>query len=315
MRAARKLIDVDKVVGDHGHPGLVGDDGGGAALLGEQDVPVHRVGRGSGSRCCRTRAFSSAPSPTPCLQVTRGRRVSAVAGGRRRPSPSIPQTPFTQSTFDILNQVLPKGGCTHQKPDLRRQEDDLPHRGRPGAALRARRAPRANGYTPDTVVLLKDLYRAGFKGKILGSRLCDQPEAGRPGRPARGGRGRLHLRAVASAEGSCAFEKAKKLRRAWPTRIPTPARSTTTSTWCLMAMAVGEGGDRRRQSRRTSARPRMSGGKVGRQCRRRHQRRSQPAARSTMPAPRALCDFDEEGRHPRLQVPLRADQGRQVRRW
>ena len=79
----------------------------------------------------------------------------------------IPQTPFTQSTFDILSDVLPKGGATHQsliyddKKTTYRTEVDQALRTNPDIIL-------ANGYTPDTVVLLKDLYRAGFKGKIIG---------------------------------------------------------------------------------------------------------------------------------------------------
>ena len=57
VRAARKLIDVEQGAGDHGHLGLGRDHGGGAAVLGEQDVPLHhRVGRGHRSPCCRTRA-------------------------------------------------------------------------------------------------------------------------------------------------------------------------------------------------------------------------------------------------------------------
>ena len=92
--------------------------------------------------------------------------------------------------------MLPKGGCDAQgliyddKKTTYRTEVDQALRSKPDLIFAA-------GYTPDTIVLLKDIYRAGFKGKVIGFGLLDQPEAGRPDRPARGGRGHLHLLAVA----------------------------------------------------------------------------------------------------------------------
>src|SRR5262249_56018103 len=79
----------------------------------------------------------------------------------------IRQRRCTQWTFDILNKVLPKGGATHEsliyddKKNTYRTEVDQALRTSPDIIL-------ANGYTPDTVVLLKDVYRSGFKGKIIG---------------------------------------------------------------------------------------------------------------------------------------------------
>jgi branched-chain amino acid transport system substrate-binding protein len=104
--------------------------------------------------------------PNSQLQVTRLAEF-VLSLGAKKIFTMIPQTPFTQSTFDILNAVLPKGGASQQsliyddKKNTYRTEVDQALRTSPDMIL-------ANGYTPDTVVLLKDLYRAGFKGKIIG---------------------------------------------------------------------------------------------------------------------------------------------------
>jgi len=79
----------------------------------------------------------------------------------------VPQTPFAQSSIDVLNRVMTKGGGTHggliydDKKTTYRTEVDQALRFGPDAIFCA-------GYTPDTVVMLKDLYRAGYKGKIIG---------------------------------------------------------------------------------------------------------------------------------------------------
>jgi branched-chain amino acid transport system substrate-binding protein len=60
-----------------------------------------------------------------------------------------PQTPFTQTTIDILNRVLPKGGATpcsliyDDKKTTYRTEVDQALRVSPTCIV-------ANGYTPDT---------------------------------------------------------------------------------------------------------------------------------------------------------------------
>ncbi|MBM3521545.1 MAG: ABC transporter substrate-binding protein, partial [Alphaproteobacteria bacterium] len=77
------------------------------------------------------------------------------------------QTPFTQSTFDNIAKGLAAKGATSdrmiyddKKPSLR-SEVDQALRFNPDTIF-------AGGYTPDVAVLLKDLYRAGYKGKIFG---------------------------------------------------------------------------------------------------------------------------------------------------
>ena len=80
-------------------------------------------------------------------------------------------------------------------------------------------------------MLLKDLYRAGFKGKIIGhaysinQKLIDQ--IGQP-EVVEG----VYTYAPSPAEGSGGARAGQEAERARPIPIPTPARSTTTSTWC-----------------------------------------------------------------------------------
>ena len=125
--------------GHHGHLGLVGDHGGGAALLGEQDLPLHRVGR----RFDHAAAASGLPDPHPAqlhAAGDAGRRVHPVAGG---------QEGLHHDPADAVHPVdlrhperrAAQGRRHAPEPDLRRQEDDLPHRGRPGAAHQPRRHP------------------------------------------------------------------------------------------------------------------------------------------------------------------------------
>jgi len=165
VRAARKLIDVDKV----------------AAIMGtwasSVTTAVAPLCWGSKTFLCTVSGADSITllphqgylirtQPNSTLQVTRvGQFILSL--GAKKAFTMIPQTPFTQTTIDLLNGVLPKGGATHQsliyddKKNTYRTEVDQALRTSPDVIL-------ANGYTPDSVVLLKDLYRAGFKGKIVG---------------------------------------------------------------------------------------------------------------------------------------------------
>jgi branched-chain amino acid transport system substrate-binding protein len=165
VRAARKLIDVDKV------SAIMGTWASSvttavAPLCWESKTFLCTVSGADSITLLPHQGYLIRTQPNSQLQVTRLAEF-ILSLGARRIFTMIPQTPFTQSTFDILNAVLPKGGATHQnliyddKKNTYRTEVDQALRTSPDMIL-------ANGYTPDTVVLLKDLYRAGFKGKIIG---------------------------------------------------------------------------------------------------------------------------------------------------
>jgi branched-chain amino acid transport system substrate-binding protein len=164
VRAARKLIDVDKV----------------AAILGTWASSVTTA---VAPLCWESKTFlctvSGADSitqlphqgylvrtqPNTTLQ---GRKFGeyALELGAKKLFLMSPQTPFTQSVFDNVKAAMVKGGGTadllvydDKKPSLRTEVDQ---------ALRS--SPDLifmGGYAPDTTVLAKDIFRANFKGKLL----------------------------------------------------------------------------------------------------------------------------------------------------
>src|SRR5580704_3495536 len=204
-RAARKLIDVDKVAAIMG-TWASSVTTAVAPLCWESKTFLCTVSGADSITLLPHQGFLIRTQPNSTLQVTRvGEFILSL--GAKKIFTLVPQTPFTQATFDILNAVLPKGGATHQsliyddKKTTYRTEVDQALRTSPDVIL-------ANGYTPDSIVLLKDIYRAGFKGKILGfaysinQKLIDQ--IGQP-EVVEG----VYTFAPSPAEGSTAYEKVK----------------------------------------------------------------------------------------------------------
>jgi len=236
VRAARKLIDVDKV----------------AAILGTWASSVTTA---VAPLCWETKTFlctvSGADSitllphqgylvrtqPNTVLQITRTGDF-LVGLGAKKIFTLVPQTPFAQSSIDIMTGVATKAGGTHgsliydDKKTTYRTEIDQALRFAPDAILCA-------GYTPDTVVLLKDLYRAGYKGKIIGQayainqKLIEQV-----------GQNEIvegvYTYAPSVAEGSGALEKVKKLS-GLATPDPYTSQVYDHVNMVLMAMAAGKG--------------------------------------------------------------------------
>ncbi len=165
VRAARKLIDVDKV----------------SAIMGTWASSVTTA---VAPLCWESKTFLSTVSgadsitglphlgylvrtqPNTTLQ---GRKFGefAVEQGAKKVFFMSPQTPFFQSQLASMKAAIEKAGgrieslvYDDKKPSLRTEVD---------TALRS--APDLivlGGYTPDTTVLLKDLFRASYKGKLLG---------------------------------------------------------------------------------------------------------------------------------------------------
>src|SRR5258707_419762 len=205
VRAARKLIEVDKV------PVIMGTWASAvtsavAPLCWESKTFLCTVSGADSITLLPHQGYLIRTQPNSQLQVTRvGEFILSL--GAKKVFTMIPQTPFTQSTFDILNRVLPKGGATHQsliyddKKTTYRTEVDQALRTSPDVIL-------SNDYTPNSIVLLKNLYRAGFKGKILGfaysinQKLVDQ--VGQP-EVVEG----VYTFAPSPAEGGSAYEKVK----------------------------------------------------------------------------------------------------------
>ena len=158
------------------------------------------------------------------------------------------------------------------------------------------------------MVLLKDLYRAGFKGKILGfaysinQKLIDQ--IGQP-EVVEG----VYTFAPSPAEGSGALEKVKA---ASGSANPDPYTCQVYDHINMVLMAIAAAKDTTGTAIKDNIRKVDAGRRQGgRQRRRRHQgdrgRREGRLYRRVGPV-----RLRRQGRHPRLQVPLRADQGRQV---
>jgi len=206
VRAARKLIDVDKVAA------IVGTWASSvttavAPLCWESKTFLCTVSGADSITQLPHQGFLVRTQPNSTLQVARSGEFMLSLGARKIYT-MIPQTPFTQATFELMGKVLPKGGATHQgliyddKKTTYRTEVDQVLRSSPDMIFAA-------GYTPDTVVLLKDLYRAGFKGKIIGfgysinQKLVDQ--VGQP-EVVEG----VYAYSPSPAEGSAAYENVKK---------------------------------------------------------------------------------------------------------
>jgi branched-chain amino acid transport system substrate-binding protein len=207
VRAARKLIDVDKV------SAIMGTWASSvttavAPLCWESKTFLTTVSGSDTITLLPHQGYLVRTQPNSHLQITNMAEFM-LSLGCKRAFTMIPQTPFTQVTIEIMNEVMGKGGAVHKsliyddKKTTFRTEVDQALRDNPDFIL-------ANGYTPDTVVLLKDLYRAGFKGKIIGlaysinQKLVDQ--IGQP-EVVEG----VYTFAPSPAEGSDAYERAKKL--------------------------------------------------------------------------------------------------------
>jgi branched-chain amino acid transport system substrate-binding protein len=161
VRAARKLIDVDKV----------------SAILGTWSSAVTTA---VAPLCWESKTFLATVSgadsitqlphqgylirtqPNTTLQ---GRKFGefCIAEKAKRVFFLSPQTPFAKSQFDNITEAVKKAGgetgsliYDDKKPAYRSEIDEV-LRFKPDAII-------FGGYTPDTTVMLKDAYRAGYTG-------------------------------------------------------------------------------------------------------------------------------------------------------
>jgi len=165
VRAARKLIDVDKV------SAIVGTWASAvttavAPLCWESKTFLCTTSGADSITLLPHQGYLIRTQPNTVLQITRTGDF-LVSLGAKKIFTLVPQAPFAQRSIEIMDGVTKKAGGSHgsviydDKKTTYRTEVDQAMRFGPDAILCA-------GYTPDTVVMLKDLYRAGFKGKIIG---------------------------------------------------------------------------------------------------------------------------------------------------
>jgi branched-chain amino acid transport system substrate-binding protein len=165
VRAAHKLIDVDKVVAIGGSYASAVTSA--IAPLCWEDKTVLFTSSGADSITkLPHQGYIFRTSPTVTLQGTRVGDL-AVELGAKKMFFLGPQTPFAQSYIDIISSIFKAAGGSgsgliyEDKKASYRSEVDQALKESPDVIV-------LGGYVPDTSVVLKDLYRAGFSGKKVG---------------------------------------------------------------------------------------------------------------------------------------------------
>lgn len=165
VRAARKLIDVDKVVAICGtYASSV--TAAVAPLCWEAKVPLFTSSGADSITKLPHHGFIFRTSPTVTIQGQRLAQFSMDVGGKKVYFMG-PQTPFAQTYIDSMTAVMTKAGGTcgglvyEDKKTTYRTEVDQVLKNKPDIIV-------LGGYVPDTAVVIKDLYRAGFAGKKIG---------------------------------------------------------------------------------------------------------------------------------------------------
>jgi branched-chain amino acid transport system substrate-binding protein len=235
VRAARKLIDVDKV----------------SAILGtwasSVTTAVAPLCWESKTFLCTTSGADSITAlphqgylirtqPTTTLQ---GKKFGefAIEQKAKRVFFLSPQTPFAKSQFDnITLAVKAAGGETasliydDKKPAYRTEIDEV-MRFKPDAIV-------FGGYTPDTAVMLKDLYRADFKGTKIafGYSVNQKLVESVPAEVV----DKTYMISPSPAEGSKAYEKLVKLIGV---ASPDPYTTQIYDHINMVLMAIALGGD------------------------------------------------------------------------
>ena len=161
VRAARKLIDVDKVSAILGTWASAVTTAV-APLCWESKTFLATVSGADSITQLPHQGYLIRTQPNTTLQ---GRKFGefTVAQGAKRVFFLAPQTPFTKSQFDYITAAVKNGGgetalliYDDKKPAYRTEIDEM-LRFKPDAVI-------FGGYTPDTAVLLKDLFRSGYSG-------------------------------------------------------------------------------------------------------------------------------------------------------
>lgn len=234
VRAARKLIDVDKV------SAIVGTWASAvttavAPLCWESKTFLATVSGADSITQLPHQGFLIRTQPTTTLQ---GRKFGefAVDLGAKRVFFMTSQTPFTQFQYQAMKAVVEKSGGTTEiliyddkKPTLRTEVDQA-LRFNPDLIL-------MGGYTPDTAVLMRDVFRSGFKGKLLGFAYAVNQKLveSLPGDVAEG----VYTLAPSSAEGSSAFKRVVEIAKT-PNPDPYTAQVYDQTNLVLMAMAMAK---------------------------------------------------------------------------
>lgn len=165
VRAARKLIDVDRVVSIGGSYASAVTSAIAPLCYESKTVLFTSSGADSITKTPHN-GYIFRTSPTVTLQGTRVGQYALELGAKKMFFLG-PQTPFAHSYIDIISKLFKEAGGTGQgliyedKRASYRTEVDQALRTNPDVIV-------LGGYAPDTAVVLKDLYRAGYAGKKIG---------------------------------------------------------------------------------------------------------------------------------------------------
>jgi branched-chain amino acid transport system substrate-binding protein len=161
VRAARKLIDIDKVVAIMGTWASAVTTAV-APLCWESKTFLTTTSGADSITLLPHQGYLIRTQPNTLLQ---GRKFGeyAIERGAKRIFFISPQTPFAKSQFDSITAAAQKAGSEtasliydDKKPSYRTEVDEA-LRFKPDAII-------FGGYMPDTSIMLKDVYRAGYAG-------------------------------------------------------------------------------------------------------------------------------------------------------
>ncbi|MBL8589356.1 MAG: ABC transporter substrate-binding protein [Methylobacteriaceae bacterium] len=235
VRAARKLIDVDKVTAICG-TWASSVTTAVAPLCWESKTFLATVSGADSITLLPHQGFLVRTQPNTTLQ---GRKFGefALEQGAKRVFFLTPQTPFADSQFVNIKAAVEKGGGVAErliyddkKPSYRTELDQA-LAFKPDALV-------FGGYTADTTVLVKDVFRAGFSGKKIAfaysvnQKLVD-------GVPAEAVEG-IYTIAPSPAEGSNAH---KRLVKMIGMDNPDPYTTQVYDHINLIAMAIAQAGE------------------------------------------------------------------------
>ena len=234
VRAARKLIDVDKV------SAIMGTWASSvttavAPLCWESKTFLCTVSGADSITQLPHQGYIVRTQPNTTLQ---GRKFGeyALELGAKRMFYMSPQTPFTQSVFANVKAALEKGGGTAEllvyddkKPSLRTEVDQA-LRFRPDIIF-------MGGYAPDTTVLAKDIFRANFNGKLLTLAYAVNQKVAEANLEATEG---VYTMAPSPAEGSTAFKRVADIVK---NANPDPYSCQVYDHTSMVLMAIAQGRD------------------------------------------------------------------------
>lgn len=235
LRAARKLIDVDRVAAIMG-TWASSVTTAVAPLCWESKTFLATVSGADSITALPHNGWLIRTQPNTTLQ---GRKFGeyVVELGAKKAFFLAPQTPFTQSQLANMKPPIERAGGSIElliydatKPSLRTEVDQV-MRARPDILV-------LGGYTPDTTVLLRDIFRAGFRGKVLAyAYSVNQQMIGSLPHDVTEG---IYTLAPSPAEGTTAFAR---VQRIVGNANPDPYTCQIYDQINLILMAMAVGGD------------------------------------------------------------------------